>query len=223
MPARTTVFANGEIYHLFNRAVESRPIFLSKNGYLRAIETMDFYQYSNVPFRLSKFRTLNRSDRELWEKELKTTNKKLVNILAYCLMPNHIHFLLQQLEEDGLSRFMSNFSNSYTRYFNTLNEREGHLFSAMFKAVRIENDEQLLHVSRYIHLNPVVSYLIKKEKIAEFAWSSFPEYLGKTDKNLCHKEIILSQFPSSQKYKEFVLDQVDYGKKLEAIKHLLFK
>lgn len=222
MPIRKIIFANGEIYHVFNHSVESRPIFLIRKDYLRAVEAIEFYQYSNLPTKLSKFRVLNKTDKQLLEKGIKSNNKKLVKLLAYCLMPNHIHFLLQQVKDNGVSKFMSNFTNSYTRYFNLRNTRKGHLFQDVFKAVRIETDEQLLHISRYIHLNPVVSYVINEKNIDKYEWFSYPEYLGLAPQEICDKDLVLSQFPSVKKYQEFVLDQVEYGKKLEAIKHLTF-
>lgn len=191
-----------------------------RRDYLRAIETIDFYQYSDLPIKLSQFRVLNTPERQLMEKRIKSNDKKMIKILAYCLMPNHIHFLLQQIKTNGISRFMSNFTNSYTRYFNSRHRRKGHLFQAAFNAVRIETDEQLLHVSRYIHLNPVVSYLIHEKDINQYQWSSYSEYLALSSHNICDKDLVLSQFSSAQKYQKFVLDQIDYGKRLEAIKHL---
>ena len=76
-----------------------------------------------------------------------------MEIICYCLMPNHLHLLLRQLMDGGISKFMSNFANSYTRYFNTKSKRKGPVFEGKFKAKRIETDEQLLHLSRHIHLN----------------------------------------------------------------------
>lgn len=222
MPARKTILAIGEIYHIFNRSVESRPIFKIRRDHLRAIETIDFYRYSDWPIKLSKFRVLNIEEKQLLEKRIKSESKKMVRLLSYCLMPNHIHFLLQQIKDKGISRFMSNFTNSYTRYFNVRHRRKGHLFQSMFKAVRIETNEQLLHVSRYIHLNPVISYIINEKEINKYEWSSYPEFLGVSPFEICDPDLILSQFSSPQEFQKFVLDQVDYGKRLEAIKHLIF-
>lgn len=222
MPARKTILAIGEIYHIFNRSVESRPIFKIRKDHLRAIETIDFYRYSDWPIKLSKFRVLNIEEKQLLEKRIKSESKKMVRLLSYCLMPNHIHFLLQQTKDKGISRFMSNFTNSYTRYFNVRHQRKGHLFQSMFKAVRLETNEQLLHVSRYIHLNPVVSYIINEKEINKYEWSSYPEFLGLSPFEICDPDLILSQFSSPQEFQKFVLDQADYGKRLEAIKHLIF-
>ena len=134
-------------------------------------------------------------------------------------MPNHFHFLLQQKVDGGITDFVSKISNSYTKYFNTKNQRIGPLLQGEFKSVYIETNEQLIHVSRYIHLNPLVSFLT--DNLETYQWSSYLEYLKEVKNNTCSKGIILDQFKSPQDYKQFVLDQENYGKKLEMIKHQL--
>ena len=116
---------------------------------------------------------------------------------------------------------MSNFQNSYTRYFNTKHERVGQIFLRPFKAIRIHTEEQLLHVSRYIHLNPYSSSIVESiQELKDYPWSSLNEYLDPTKDGICEKEITLSYFKDSQSYAAFVLDQADYQKELEEIKHL---
>ena len=132
-------------------------------------------------------------------------------------MPNHFHYLLQQKVDGGITEFVSKISNSYTKYFNTKNERVGPILQGEFKSVLVETDEQLIHLSRYIHLNPLVSYLT--DNLESYPWSSHPEYVGINRTSFCSKDIILKQFKSSEDYKQFVLDQEDYGRKLERIKH----
>lgn len=92
-------------------------------------------------------------------------------------MPNHFHLLLQQIRDGGITEFISKLTNSYTRYFNIRNKRIGPLFQGEFKAVHVETDEQLIHLSRYIHLNPIVSYITKK--LESYQWFSYLEYLGR--------------------------------------------
>ncbi len=134
-------------------------------------------------------------------------------------MPNHFHFLLKQLKEGGITEFLSKLCNSYTKYFNTKYKRVGPLLQGEFKAVLVESDEQLLHLSRYIHLNPLVSYIVKNLDLYE--WSSYEEYINSKSKGVCVKENVLSFFKSPASYKQFVLDQAEYGEKLELIKHQL--
>ena len=133
-------------------------------------------------------------------------------------MPNHFHILLKQEEESGISEFISKTLNSYTKYFNTKYNRVGPLFQGQFKAVRVESNEQLLHVHRYIHLNPIVSYLTKS--LDAYRWSSYSEYI-KHIKGICTKDIILDQFSNVKAYEAFHADQIGYGQTLESIKHAL--
>ena len=135
-------------------------------------------------------------------------------------MPNHFHFLLKQLRDDGITEFASKLTNSYTKYFNTKHTRVGPLFQGEFKAVLIESDEQLLHLSRYTHLNPLVSYLTKN--LNSYEWSSYGEYAG-NQPGICAKKDVLAFFNSPNKYSQFVMDQADYGATLNFIKHQLLE
>jgi len=217
---RKVVFVNDEIYHVFNRGVEKRPTFINKWELKRAILTLDYYRFAKLPIKLSKFLILPNSDQTKLLESIKKDCEKLVEIICFCLMPNHFHFLLKQKVDKGIPIFISNFTNSYTKYFNTRNERVGPLFQGIFKAVRIESEEQLIHVSRYIHLNPVSSFLIKPEDLENYEWSSYPEYLDPMNRSIVDKEIVVGLFSSLEKYKKFVLDQVDYARTLEKIKHM---
>lgn len=219
---RSFVLANNEIYHVFNRGIELRPTFATKRECERALIALNFYRFKNPSLRLSKALLLEKEERGKFFLKLMKEGQSLVDVLSYCLMPNHFHFLLRQRLENGISEFLSNFSNSYTRYFNTKHQRTGALFQGIFKAKIIESEEQLIHVSRYIHLDPVVGFVIKKENLEAYSWSSLPEFLGDGGRGICTKEI-LDLFPSRAKYLKFLYDQIDYAKKLEAIKHLLLE
>lgn len=135
-------------------------------------------------------------------------------------MPNHFHFLLRQVSDKGISKFLSNFQNSYTRYFNIKNAREGPLFLDQFKAVLIETDEQLIHVSRYVHLNPITSYVVKDfESLLNYPWSSLPEYIQGIE-SICDINTIMDFFKVPYSYEVFLKDQVGYQRELDVIKHL---
>ena len=218
---RKIVFQNYSLYHIFNRGIDRRPTFQNSREFNRAIDLISFYNHKDIPIRYSQFIILPQEIREVKLKRLSKSDS-LVDILAYCLMPNHFHFLLRQRVENGLSTFISNFTNSYTKYFNTKNQRIGPLFEGVFKAVYVENDDQAIHLSRYIHLNPVVSSIVNETEVLKYKWSSYPEYLNFEVRNeiLLDKDTVLSYFKSVKKYQEFVMDQIDYGKKLEEIKHL---
>lgn len=213
MPYRIVPLITGETYHIFNRGVEKRDIFIEKREYRRLLETAFYYQRADIKIRFSQ------AQAEIDESDLQ--NKKLIEIFAYCLMPNHFHFLLRQFQDGGISTFIRKLLNSYTRYFNIKHKRVGPLFQGQFKAIRIETDEQLIHVSRYIHLNPIVDYLVKD--LRQYEWSSYLQYIGLGKNSFCKKEEILGFFKSSKNYESFVLDQVDYAKRLNEIKHLTFE
>lgn len=223
MPTRFTPLVTGQYYHIFNRGVNKQPIFQGLRDYNRALDILDFYSF-NPKVRFSKFLLLSQEERSNFMNSLQRTNDKLVDIVCFCLMPNHFHLLLNQLKENGISKFMANLQNSFTRYFNTKHKRIGPLLQGQFRAVLIEDNNQLLHLSRYIHLNPYSSYVVKDlESLADYPWSSFPEYLGSTVTRVCNNEVVLSQFKGEKDYKKFVFDQADYQRRLEEIKHLLLE
>lgn len=221
MPGRKVPLVTDQLYHVLNRGIGSQPIFLSKRDYQRMWESAFYYQNQKPALSYSHFLRLPTKQRAEFLEKLQAQSKFLVEIIALCLLPNHFHLLLKQAKENGISLFMANLTNSYTRYFNTKNDRTGHLFQGKFKAVMIETDEQLLHVSRYIHLNPYSSYLVKNlNQLNIYPYSSLPEYLDISSTNFFQKEIILGQFKSISAYKKFVSDQADYQRTLEQIKHL---
>ena len=206
MARRQPALVTGEIYHVFNRGVEKRKIFLGDWDYKHFLESSTHYQIFDK--KLSRKYPLNPKN---------TSHQKLVEILSYSLMPNHFHLLLKQTIDNGISTFMGRVQNSFTKYFNIKNDRVGHLFQGAFKAVRIENDEQLVHVSRYIHLNPLVSKMTGN--IKNYRWSSYPIYIGKGNNEVISTKDILDLFPGGD-YERFVLDQADYARSLEQLKHI---
>lgn len=218
---RKLVFQNDSLYHVFNRGIERRPVFQNTREFQRALELINFYNHKDIPIRYSQFLQLPLEIREGVFKRL-SEGERLIDILAFCLMPNHFHFLFRQKIDNGISTFISNFTNSYTKYFNTKYERIGPLFEGVFKAVFVETDDQLIHLSRYIHLNPVVSSIIKDDQLLDYRWSSYPDYISLSKDNTLNldKGTILSFFKTPRQYEEFTLNQVDYGKQLEKIKHL---
>lgn len=221
MPGRLTPLVNGEFYHVINRGVASLPVFINQRDYQRSIETIFYYQKPEVPVRYSQFIRLSPDQRMQLLKELKNDSRNLVEIIAYCLMPNHLHLLLRQVTNKGISTFMGNFADSYVRYFNTKRQRIGPLFQGRFKAVRISSENYLLHLSRYIHLNPLSSEVVRDfSELRAYPYSSLPEYLNPRSLNLCNKDAILANFRNSAAYEKFLLDRADYQKNLEEIKHL---
>ena len=126
---------------------------------------------------------------------------KLVEIVCFCLNPNHYHFVLKQLAEDGISKFMHKLDLGYTNYFNKKYDRSGSLFQGTFKEAHIKTNEYLLYLSGYANGNVEIHKIAKAE---DWQWSSYRDYLGLRNGTLCNKEIILSQFKSVEEYKEYV-------------------
>lgn len=213
MPSKYVVrnFSENGIYHVFNRGVEKRKIFMDDADYNIFLYYIFIYvapmekilqKYPQLPFRLQG----------------KNLSQEL-EIAAYCLMPNHFHFLIRQGKKDSVTKFIKQLTNAYTLYFNKKYKRVGGLMQGTFKAVEIGKDDLLLHVSRYIHLNPVAASLAKD--IKEYRWSSLNYYIDNLESPILNKKIVTSYFTSSKKYINFVSDQVDYAKSLDKIKHLI--
>ena len=210
MPSRIIPFVNNQFYHVFNRGVEKRLIFENKRDYNRFIDTMIYYSIKNPVIRFSfKDRLHNQQNSNFLP---------LVEIVCYCLMPTHFHLLLKEIAKGGITLFMAKLSNSYTKYFNVKHNRVGPLLQGSFKAVRMEDEEQLIHVSRYIHLNPLIDYLVKNLK--DYKFSSYLEYLN-GGSGVCKKEYVLSHFSSNLDYRSFILDQEDYGRTIKNLERLL--
>lgn len=214
MPKRREIFASGEVYHIYNRGVEKRVIFEHTREYQHFLELLQFYQ------RLHHLRFSKLTSQERVKIITDEKGEPLVEILCYCLMPNHFHLVLKQIVDLGVPRFVQLIGNGYSHYFNKLHERVGPLFQGKFKAVRIQDNKQLLHVSRYLHLNPVVSSLV--ERPDEYPWSSFQEYIT-GQKGFCSKDLILGQFKTIASYQKFVEDYADYAKKLHRFEHLMLE
>lgn len=186
---------------------------------MRFFYTMNYYSYSCPPIRLSRYLELTKECRNKFQNSL--WGDKLITIFCYCFMPNHFHFLLKQNVDFGISRYIGQLLNSYTRYFNTKNERVGQLFLDQFKNVLVENNNQFVHLSRYIHLNPFSSDILRSvNELSNYNWSSFAEYTGSGANKICDKSIIKSLFKDFDTYKKFVLNNADYQRKLKIIRTL---
>jgi len=168
-------FIQGGYYHVFNRGNRSQPIFLDTKDFKRYLENLK-----------------------------KHKDKHNVSILAYCLMPNHVHLLLRQNGPDPISSFMQRTHTAYTMYFNLKHKVTGHVFEGRFKAKNIARDEYLMHVSRYIHLNPLG--LVKK--LPSYKWSSYNAYISGTADPIANPKHILNYF--KRKNQTIVDAQMEY-------------
>ena len=215
---RSFEFAQEEFYHVYNRGTEKRKIFMARYDYKRFLALM-YLANQDEPTELK----LQGSTLE----EITATRKgkQLVHIIAYCLMPNHFHLLIRELEEGGISKFMQKLTTGYTMYFNKRNERSGSLFQGRFKAVHVSDDRYLRYLISYIHLNPIkliepkwkeigITDMTRAEKYLEaYTTSSYLDYLGKNR----HEGIILSReafqeyFSSDTGFKTFITEWLTYA------------
>ena len=222
MPLRQDVLINGEIYHVYNRGSAGGDIFREGDDYQRFLETVSFYRFKQLPFRLSKMLILSEKKRKKAGDALVLKDDCLIEIYCFCLMPNHFHILLKQRTENGISKFVAQLQNSYTRFFNTKRHRMGYLFQGSFKAKRIVSEEQLIHLSRYVHLNPYSAFLVKSvDGLRKYNYSSFSDYMNKKRFDFVNKKYIIDIFGNIEAYKKFVFDQADYQRRLAVIKSLL--
>lgn len=184
--ARFKSYAQNSIYHIYNRGNGKQDIFLDENDYRYYFKLLTTY-----------------------------LNKHNVTLICYILMPNHIHLVVKQETKTPIYKFISSLHTSYSMYFNKKYNHVGHLFQDRFKQVVVETDEQLLHLTCYIHLNPVSAGIVKKPE--DYIWSSYAEYLGTSPFLLCKKEIIMGllnanneTFPA--KYEAFCTQPIDEKK-----------
>jgi len=174
MPIRNAILANDQIYHVYNRSNGKEIIFDNKKHNDRALDLLNYYRFPHKK-RYSHFKDLSTEEKITYISKIEKS-VPLVEIYAFALMPNHFHLLVKQIKDKGISKFISNFQNSFAKYFNLKNKRTGSLFQNMFKAKRLESEGDLLNVSRYIHLNPVNSFLIKPDSLINYPWASFSYY-----------------------------------------------
>ncbi|MBN1992412.1 MAG: transposase [Anaerolineae bacterium] len=183
-----TIYVSGEYYHLYNRGVNRQPIFFTRRNWGFFIQRLaDYFQ------------------------------PDLVDIIAYCLMPNHYHLLVHLKSENFSHAVMQPFGTSYTKAINKEQQRVGSLFQGRFKGKHVDNQAYLTHLTRYIHRNPVEARLVTSP--AKWVFSSYQDYIGLRNGKLPKPNIILAQFASVADYRAYVEDQDEDDKIIE---HLLF-
>jgi len=215
MPSRRDPLITGYYYHIYVRSIAGFVVFNNSYEYRAIIEIIDLCKYVDFQMKYSKYKMLTDNSQKRYLKEMKESSKKLVDIVSYCLMPTHIHLLLKQEIEGGISKFMNRVLNSYSKRFNKAHKRNGPLWASRFKSVLVSSDEQLLHLTRYIHLNPSSAGLIKKPE--EWKYSSYSGFISKQQSIINPK--IIDMIP--KEYRRFVEDRKEYQKQLSKIKSVL--
>ncbi|MEK7077946.1 MAG: transposase [Patescibacteria group bacterium] len=205
--------------------MEKRLVFMDRNDHLRFIQNLiefnniELSPPSNVRFSSTHPSQLTSSHLEQLLFGVQLPKKRLVDILAFCLMSNHYHLLLRQHTENGIVRFMQKLGTGYTNYFNIKYDRVGPLFQGRFKAILINTHHQLLYIPHYIHLNPLESIEPKWREgtiknlnkaihfLDNYKWSSFADYTGKRNFAVTiKKNVLLKLYGNPQEYKKSILE-----------------
>lgn len=209
---RKTIYANGEYYHIYNRGVEKRDIFCDPSDYDRFLISMNLLNDLNdglmIEWRDFKKCNQNASLDEFLKLGFRK-RKPLVEIVAYCLNPNHYHFILKQVCDAGVEKYLHKLGTSYTKYFNNKHKRSGVLFQGAYKAIQIDTNEYLLHLSAYVNKN---NFIHGYSENNNWEYSSLPEFLGTRDNGLVSYGIITDQFTSRKEYSEFLDENSLYMK-----------
>lgn len=237
---RKIKFEPGKIYHIYNRGVAKCSICDGEGDSWRFLQGLclfnDVKSAANVLWQLERDRgrlTLNILKDYVIDQG--TERKSLVRIMAYCIMPNHFHLLVEELIENGIIKFMQRFGAGYVRYFNNKHNRVGGLFQGRFKAIPVENENYLLYLLVYINvINPgqLVEPNLKEEGVKdikkvldftkEFPWGTHQEYIGKRGSIIIDKGIFRGLLPTSESYLELV-GSVLREKKYFEIDHLFLE
>lgn len=212
---RKISFAPGEYYHLYNRGVEKKNIFLDDRDYSRFQKMLYICNNSKpVVFKTIQGLPLDKIER----------SDRNIAIGAYTLMPNHVHILVKETKENGLSNFMSKLMTGYSMYFNKKYQRVGPLFQGRFKAEHVARDEYLKYMFAYIHLNPVklidpnwrergLSHLQKtKNYLRKYKWSSCMDYLDiqREEKLILNTKEFPKYFKDKPSFANFLKDWLEF-------------
>ena len=190
MSRRGDVFAPGRYYHIFNRGAGRGRLFFNPGNYEYLLRLVKRY--------------IARYD---------------VTVIAYCLMPNHYHFLLRQDGETPLSKFINVLFNAYVQAVNRQQEHSGTLFEGRFRHVCVDQEGYLIHLCRYIHLNPVKAGLVSLPE--EWPYSNYLEWIGQRAGTLRDAAFIREWFSSPQEYRQFVLDGMEDDRRRLPVRYLL--
>jgi putative transposase len=204
---RTIRIGVGEGYHILNRGMQKQLVFRDFSDYARFLflilflqSPRSFDQVSREVHHFVKHRVFDICEEEM----LEIAEGRYVELIAFCIMPNHFHLILRELEEGGIARYMQRVLNAYTKYFNAKYQVSGHLFQGPYRAVHVTDNNQLLYLSCYIHRNPreLPNW---KNKEREYVWSSYQDYVKKNRwGRLLATELLIEQFGSPQEYETFV-------------------
>ncbi|OGD62992.1 hypothetical protein A2215_02580 [Candidatus Berkelbacteria bacterium RIFOXYA2_FULL_43_10] len=216
-PQRKEELINNQIYHVFSRSIAEFTVFNNVSEFERMYCLVDLFRYNGFEYRYSQFKQLDKDTQHNIIDQIREENTKIVEIIAYCLMPTHFHFILKQISDGSIAKYIARVLNGYSKYFNTKHRRLGPLWASRFKNVLVKDDEQLLHLTRYIHLNPTSAGLVKNPE--DWMFSSYGQYIQSNlseNEGICNYENLINIKPDA--YKKFVNDRKNYQRDLALIK-----
>lgn len=211
------IYRENSFYHLYNRGVEKRDIFVDPQDFAVFLSYLKTYLLPKNEAELHKILSSHESSYREKQKVLKELALKNfageIDLLSYALLPNHFHLLIKQEKADGIDRFINALGARYTGYFNRKYRRVGPLFQSVYKAVLVQTDEQLLHLSRYIHLNPFVKLSLPVSRWQKIPWPfSLPDYFGAQKTTWVGSGFVLDYFRKSNpnnSYESFMGENID--------------
>jgi len=206
------------VYHAINKSIAGFTIFNNHKEYMRMIATICYYRHERNGPKFCRFLEQNKICPDSLIEKILTMAKgeKIVDIIAYCIMPTHLHLLLEAPKKSAISAFTKNVLNSYTHYFNLKHKRKGPLWEGRTKKILVKTDEQLLHDTRYIHLNPVTAYSVNEPE--QWPYSSYMEFIKQISPGRCICKYADLLEIDAQTYKEFVYEGISYQRELAEIK-----
>lgn len=214
MPTRKHYLITRYFYHLYNQTLEGFQPFLRDRLAQYFLSLILYYRFTRLKMSYSRFLLLEPMPKKQYLDYLKNGRIKF-DILAYAIMPNHFHFLVKQRRDDGITSCFRDTLNSFTKFYNSKHKRKGPLFLPRFKSKPIVTEEHLIHVSRYIHLNPYSAGLIKKiEDTWTYPFSSAKQYLEENNSDIEKRYIMDSGYfgASTEKYRLFVESEAEAGR-----------
>ncbi len=198
-------FAPGCYYHIYNRGVDKMAIFKDEQDFNVFFNRLKENLFPNKKVSKLKNKVYRGKSHTPYIRKMLPPGS--FSLITYCLMPNHFHILIKQNSDVSVSRLILKVCSSYSKYFNLKYNRVGSLFQDQFKSVLIDSNEYLLWLSAYIHLNPRIANLIKKD--ISWRWSSYVEYLSINSEKICKNKIILDQLKDPSSYKKMVEDSFE--------------
>ncbi len=229
MASKRPKLVTGEIYHIYNRGVEKRNIFQQIADYFRFIFCL--YELNDKKLIRMRTRIGERKEKRKCRGPTPASKEPWVEIIAFCLMPNHYHLVARQLVDGGISHFMKKLGDSYVGYFNEKYNRKGmgSIFQGGYKVVHVKTEKQLIALICYIFTNPIE--LIEKswketgvgdvkkaiEFLMSYRWSSYLDYIGITNfPSVTKRDFVIEFFGGPEKIKKAVEDWILYKTELKS-------